>query len=138
MLRITHDIGINEDDIEIVFVRASGPGGQNVNKLSTAAQLRYEAVRANFPPDMAARLHRLAGQRMTKDGWIVIHAQRYRTQERNKQDAIERLVDLLRDAAFRPKPRRATRPTLASKTRRLEGKKHRSETKSMRSTRNVD
>lgn len=138
MLRITHDISINEDDIEIVFVRASGPGGQNVNKVSTAAQLRYEALRANLPPDMAARLNRLAGQRMTKDGWIVIHAQRYRTQERNKQDAIDRLVDLLRDAAFRPKPRRATRPTLASKTRRLEGKKHRSETKSMRNTRNVD
>jgi ribosome-associated protein len=138
MLRITHDISINEDDIEIVFVRASGPGGQNVNKVSTAAQLRYEALRANLPPDMAARLNRLAGQRMTKDGWIVIHAQRYRTQERNKQDAIDRLTDLLRDAAFRPKPRRATRPTLASKTRRLEGKKHRSETKSMRNTRNVD
>ncbi len=138
MLRITHDISIDEDDIEIVFVRASGPGGQNVNKVSTAAQLRYEALRANLPPDMAARLNRLAGQRMTKDGWIVIHAQRYRTQERNKQDAIDRLTDLLRDAAFRPKPRRATRPTLASKTRRLEGKKHRSETKSMRNTRNVD
>ncbi len=138
MLRITHDISINEDDIEIVFVRASGPGGQNVNKVSTAAQLRYEALRANLPPDMAARLNRLAGQRMTKDGWIVIHAQRYRTQERNKQDAIDRLTDLLRDAAFRPKPRRATRPTLASKTRRLEGKKHGSETKSMRNTRNVD
>jgi ribosome-associated protein len=138
MLRITHAIAIDDNDLEISFVRASGPGGQNVNKLATAAQLRYDARRANLPPDMGERLVRLAGQRMTKDGVIVIHAQRYRTQERNRQDAIDRLVDLLRDAAVRPKPRRATRPTLGSKMRRLEGKKHRGNVKALRGGRPDD
>jgi ribosome-associated protein len=138
MLRITHSVAIDDDDLEISFVRASGPGGQNVNKLATAAQLRYDARRANLPPDMAERLERLAGQRMTKDGVIVIHAQRYRTQERNRQDAIDRLVDLMRDAAVRPKPRRATRPTLGSKMRRLEGKKRRGNVKALRGGRPDD
>jgi len=135
MLRITPSITIDENDFEISFVRASGPGGQNVNKLATAAQLRYDSKRAMLPPDMAARLVRLAGQRMTKDGVIVIHAQRYRTQERNRQDAIDRLVDLLRDAAVRPTPRRPTRPTLGSKQRRLEGKKRRGDIKALRGSR---
>lgn len=132
MLRINHAISIDDDDVEISFVRASGPGGQNVNKLATAAQLRWDSHRAALPPDMAERLARLAGRRMTKDGVIVIQADRYRTQDRNRQDAIDRLVDLLRNAAVRPKPRRATRPTLGSKQRRLEGKKHRGDVKAMR------
>src|SRR5437762_6214785 len=98
MLRISRDLAIDENDIEINFVRASGPGSQNVNKLSTAAQLRYPVARANLADDAAARLARLAGQRLTKDGVIVIHAQRFRTQERNRADAIERLVELFREA----------------------------------------
>ena len=132
MLRITRTIVLDENDLDIQFVRASGPGGQNVNKLSTAAQLRCDTTRIDMPDDMRARLATLAGQRLTRDGVIVIHAQKFRTQERNRADGIERLAALLREAAERPKPRRATRPTLGSKMRRLEGKKRRADVKARR------
>ena len=135
LLRITRSIAIDEDDIEFDFVRASGPGGQNVNKLSTAAQMRYDTKRLTMPEDMALRLERLAGQRMTKDGVIVIHAQRFRTQERNRADAIERLLELFKEAAIRPVVRRATKPTLGSKKRRLESKKRRGDIKAGRGKR---
>lgn len=137
-LRITNTIVIDEDDLDISFVRASGPGGQNVNKLSTAAQLRYPIAKANLAPDVEARLVTIAGQRLTKDGVIVLHAQRFRTQERNRQDAIDRLSDMLREASIRPKPRRATKPTLGSKMRRLDGKKRRADVKSMRQSKRFD
>jgi ribosome-associated protein len=132
MLRISRDLTIDENDIDISFVRASGPGGQNVNKLSTAAQLRFDTGRVALAPDAVARLNWLAGSRMTKDGVIVIHAQRFRTQERNRADAIDRLLELLREAAIRPTPRRPTKPTLGSKKRRIEGKKRRSDVKAKR------
>lgn len=132
MLWVTRNITIDENDIDISFVRASGPGGQNVNKLSTAAQLRFDVSRVDLAPDVLIRLRGLAGQRMTKDDVLVIHAQRFRTQERNRADAIDRLLELLREASVRPTPRRATRPTLGSKKRRLEGKKRRSDVKANR------
>lgn len=138
MIRVTRDITIDEKDLDIAFVRASGPGGQNVNKLSTAAQLRFDVRRLTLEPDVLTRLTTLAGQRMTRDGVIVIHAQRFRTQERNRADAIDRLLELLREAAVRPKPRRATRPTLGSKMRRLDGKKRRGDVKAKRNTRSFD
>jgi len=132
MLRISRDLAIDLNDIEISFVRASGPGGQNVNKLSTAAQLRFNTRGIAVPDDARARLDRLAGQRMTKDGVIVIQAQRFRTQERNRADAIDRLLELLREAMTRPIPRRPTRPTKASKQRRLDSKKRRGDVKAKR------
>ena len=138
MLRVSRDLTIDEADIDIAFVRASGPGGQNVNKLATAAQLRLDTRRIALPEDARARLTRLAGQRMTKDGVIVIHAQRFRTQERNRADGIDRLLELLREAMVRPTPRRATKPTFGSKQRRLEGKKRRGDIKAGRNARRFD
>jgi ribosome-associated protein len=133
MIRITDEISLNESEIEESFVRSSGPGGQNVNKLSTAVQLRFN-VRASpsLPNDVAIRLMRLGGKRITKDGVLVLVAQNHRTQERNRAEALDRLIALIREAAVRPTPRRATKPTKASKEKRLEGKKLRSGIKGMR------
>src|SRR3954467_10217393 len=133
MIRVTDDISIDEREIDESFIRASGPGGQNVNKLATAVQLRFDARRSpSLPNAVSVRLQKLAGTRLTKDGVLVITAQRFRTQERNRQDALERLVAMIREAAIPPKPRRPTRPTLASKRERLDSKKRRSGIKQMR------
>jgi ribosome-associated protein len=132
-IRITPGIEISEDEITESFVRASGPGGQNVNKVSTAVQLRFDARRsASLPEPVRARLQQLAGARLTKDGVVVITAERFRTQERNRADAVARLVALIRRAADVPKPRRATRPSVAVKRRRLEAKSERGAIKKLR------
>ncbi|MGN6461402.1 MAG: alternative ribosome rescue aminoacyl-tRNA hydrolase ArfB [Pseudolabrys sp.] len=133
MIRVTDDITLDEAELEESFVRSSGPGGQNVNKVSSAVQLRFDVRRSpSLPNDVAIRLMRLAGKRMTKDGVLVIIAQQHRTQERNRADAQDRLLALIREAAVRPQIRRATKPTKASQKRRVEGKKLRSSVKSMR------
>ncbi len=133
MIRITPSISIDESEISETFIRASGPGGQNVNKIASAVQLRFDVTHSpNLPPDVVERLIKLAGRRLTSDGVLVLTAQQYRTQERNRADALERLVELIRKASIRPIVRRATRPTLASKTRRLVAKKVRSGVKALR------
>ena len=133
MIRIDHRTSIDEGDLRESFIRSSGPGGQNVNKVSTAVELRYDArSAATLPEDVRERLMKLAGSRLTLDGVIVILAQRFRTQERNRADALERLVGMVRQAAVRPVKRIATRPTLGSKVRRLDAKKIASTTKSLR------
>ena len=136
MIRIAPHIVLDEREIEERFIRASGPGGQNVNKLSTAVQLRFDVRHSPaFSDEVRARLERLAGRRLTNDGILVITAQRHRTQERNRADALERLITLIRQAAVAPVKRRPTRPTKASRERRLEGKKHRSGIKALRRAR---
>jgi ribosome-associated protein len=133
MIRINDTISIDDGEISETFIRSSGPGGQNVNKLATAVQLRFDVRHSpSLSHEVRARLERLAGKRLTRDGVLVITAQRHRTQERNRDDALERLIELIRAAAVRPTPRRPTRPTLGSKVRRLEGKKRRAGVKALR------
>jgi ribosome-associated protein len=136
MIRVTAKISLDEREIEESFVRASGPGGQNVNKLATAVQLRFDVRHSpSLPPDVRDRLERLAGSRLTRDGVLVIIAQRHRTQARNRDDALERLLDLVREAAVAPVKRRPTKPTKASRERRIEGKKKRADVKRLRGKR---
>jgi len=131
---VTASIGIDESELDVSFIRSSGPGGQNVNKVSTAAQLRFDLRHSPSLPDgLKMRAARLAGSRLTQEGEIVITAARFRTQALNRDDAVARLVELLREAAVPPKPRRPTRPTLASKTRRLDTKTQRGGVKRLRS-----
>lgn len=133
MIDVTPQISLDEAELEISFIRASGPGGQNVNKVSTAVQMRFDARRSpSLPNEVSVRLQKLAGSRLTGDGVIVITANRFRTQEANRRDAIERLVELIARAAVAPVKRRATKPSKAAKEKRLEAKSRRSGVKSMR------
>ena len=132
MIQVTPAISLDENTIDFDFVRASGPGGQNVNKVASAVQLRFHLSEADLPFDVVERLRRLAKKRITTEGALIIEARRYREQERNRQDALNRLIELIRRAAEKPKPRRQTKPTQAAKARRLESKRQRSRTKRLR------
>jgi len=135
MIQITPDISIHEREIQQDFIHGSGPGGQNINKVATAVQLRFDVLNSpSLPDDVRRRLILLAGRRVSADGTLIITARRFRTQERNRQDAIDRMKELILRAAEKPKPRRRTMPTYTSKRRRLEKKRRHGETKRMRRT----
>jgi ribosome-associated protein len=139
MLKITDQISVDDRELEERFVRASGPGGQNVNKVSTAVELRFDVERsASLPEGVRIRLRRLAGRRLSDEGILVIRADRLRTQERNREDARERLAELIRQATIVPKRRVPTRPSRASKERRRDDKKKRGRVKRLRGSRDLD
>jgi ribosome-associated protein len=132
MIRIGRKLAIDENAIRFVFIRSSGPGGQKVNKASTAVQLRFDVAGSFLPAEVQKRLARLAGKKINQEGILIIDARRFRSQEQNRRDAVTRLVELVRRAAAKPKPRLPTRPTAASKERRLADKRRRKEIKRQR------
>jgi ribosome-associated protein len=138
MIEVTPEIHIDENDIQEIFIRSSGPGGQNVNKVSTAVQLRYDLTTANLPEDVHQRLRRLAGKRINSEGVLIIEAKENRSQEQNRHAALDRLVAILKAAAEKPKNRKKTQPSAASKQRRLEKKRRRSEIKRYRGSPSPD
>ena len=132
MIQITPTVNIDERELQLDFVRASGPGGQNVNKVATAVQLRFDVIHSSLPEDAKTRLIHLAGKRMSVEGILLIEAKRFRTQEQNREDALQRFVELVRKAVVPPKPRKRTRPTALSKTKRLKAKRIKADTKRLR------
>jgi ribosome-associated protein len=138
MIKITDDIALDERDVTERFVRASGPGGQNINKVSTAVELRFDVRGSALPSELKQRLTALAGRRLTTDGWLLIDSRAHRTQGQNREAALARLVDLLRRAARRPKTRRPTKPKAAARERRLTAKKKRGAVKALRGVRGGD
>jgi len=132
MLEITPSLQIDERELQIDFIRASGPGGQNVNKVATAVQLRFDVQASALPEEVKARLRHLGGKRMTGEGVLMIEAKRFRTQEQNREDAIQRFVELVRKSLVKPKARKKTKPSAASKEKRLKEKKRRGENKKLR------
>ena len=135
MIEITPSFSIDESELQFAFVRSSGPGGQNVNKVATAVQLRFDVEHSSLPEEVRERLKHIARNKITADGELLIEARKFRTQEQNREDALDRLVDLLRRAFQKPKARRKTKPTAASKEKRLKEKKQRGEIKKIRQER---
>lgn len=138
MIQITPSLYIDEKELQFEYIRASGPGGQNVNKVATAVQLRFDVNASSLPADIKQRLRKLAGKKMTNDGILLLEAKRYRTQEQNREDAIRRLTTILRKASVKPKKRVKTKPTKASREKRLKEKKQRGAIKKARQDRSFD
>jgi ribosome-associated protein len=135
MIEITPTLQMDERELQIDFIRASGPGGQNVNKVATAVQLRFDVGISSLPEEVKERLRHLAGNRITSENVLLIEAKRFRTQEQNREDAIQRFAELIRKSLVKPKPRKKTRPTQAAKEERLKEKKKRGEIKKIRQSR---